>query len=99
MIETPTRESEACAHVGQLEVRKLLDDLTRAQSRGEQIEHVDDPDAHAADAGAATTLVRVHRDALHEFDGLPQCFARGRRSRGRYAPGGPPYTDARRHMT
>ncbi len=56
MIHAPTGESQTRGNIGEFEVGQLVHDLGRRQSRCQQIENVDDANAHAADAGASTTL-------------------------------------------
>lgn len=68
MVESTTRETQTGADIRDLKVGKLFDDLFRREARGEQVEDIDDANAHAADARPSPTLVGIHRDAIHEFD-------------------------------
>jgi hypothetical protein len=70
MVQAPARESQAGSHVLQLEIGKFLNDLRSRLAGGQEIKHVDDPNAHASHTWPTPTLIRVHRDAIHEFDGL-----------------------------
>jgi hypothetical protein len=40
--------------------------LCRRQPRGQEVEDVDDPDPHAADACTAPALLRVHCDSFEQ---------------------------------
>jgi hypothetical protein len=58
MIEAATGEPEASGDIRQLKIGQLTDDLFRRESGGEQIEDIDDANAHPADAGAPAALLR-----------------------------------------
>lgn len=70
MVEAPAGESQARRHILEIQIRQLGDDLLRPEARRQEIEHVDDPDAQPPNAGAASALVGVHGDALHQLDRL-----------------------------
>lgn len=69
MIHAATGEAQARRDIGGLEIRQLLNDLRRRHPGGQEIEHIDDADAHAADARTSSALLRIDGDTSHEFDG------------------------------
>ena len=62
MIKAATREPKARGDVVQFEIRQLVDDLRRRKTSSKQVEHIDHPDAHAADARPAAAFARFHGD-------------------------------------
>ena len=56
--------AKRCLKIFWFEIRHLLEDLLRGQSRRVEVEHIAHPDTHATDARPSPTLLRVHRDAL-----------------------------------
>jgi len=86
MIEPSAGEPEARRNVSQLQIRQLLEDLLRRESGGQEVKHVDDPDAHPADAGAPPALVGIYGNAVHQLDGLPHGALAGARVPGNIAP-------------
>ncbi len=64
MIEATTGEAQAGSDVVGLEIRKLLQHLFTGKAACEQIQHVGYTDAHPADAGPATALLRIDGDSL-----------------------------------
>ena len=68
MIQATTGEAEARGNIRELEIRQLRDYLLRGQAGGKKFEDVHDPDAHPANAGASTTLLRIDGDAIHQLD-------------------------------
>ena len=66
MINPPTRESEARLDVFDHEIRQLLEDLSAAQPRRQEVEHVRDTDAHPAHARTSSALGGVRGDTAHE---------------------------------
>src|SRR4029077_12717613 len=48
-----------------LKVGKLLQDLCRSQTVGQEVQNVNHADAHSPDAGASAALLGVYCDAIH----------------------------------
>jgi len=65
MVQFTTRILQARLNVFGLQIGKLLQDLRRGQSVRQEVQDVNDPDAHASDAGPSAALLRVYRDAIH----------------------------------
>jgi hypothetical protein len=58
---------ETSLNVGALKVGEVLEDFGLRDTGGEEVEHVLDANAHAADAGAASTLGGIEGDTVfHE---------------------------------
>ena len=55
---------ERLANVFLFQVRKVLDDLRRRQAVGNEVDHVGDRDAKAADGGSPGQDIGVLRDAI-----------------------------------
>ncbi len=55
---------EAGLNVGGLEVGEVLEDFSLRDAGGEEVEHVLDTDAHAANAGTTSTLGGIESDAV-----------------------------------
>jgi hypothetical protein len=55
---------EAGLNVGGLQVGKVLEDFSLRDAGGEEVEHVLDADAHAANAGTASALGGIEGDAI-----------------------------------
>ena len=70
MVESSTREAERRRDVGRLEIGQLLNDLSGGETGREQVEDVDDANAHAPDARLSPALIGVYRDPVHQFNGL-----------------------------
>lgn len=64
MIQTAAREAQASQYVIHLEVRMFSEYLLGAHAGGQQVQYVNHPNPHAADAWAPPTLVGVHRNAF-----------------------------------
>jgi len=56
VIYFPARVGDCGADIFQLKVGEFIDDLRGGEAGFEEVEHVGDSDAHAADAGTATAL-------------------------------------------
>jgi hypothetical protein len=67
MIQPTAREPQARANVFELEIWHLLDDLLGRETVGQEIQNIADPDPHTTNAGTPATLLRVYRDAIHQF--------------------------------
>lgn len=65
MIEFPAGILQAGFYVLRLKVRKLLEHLLLAQPVRQQVEDIDNTDAHAPDAGSPAALFRVNRYTIH----------------------------------
>lgn len=68
MIQAATGEAETGGDIGGLKVRQLRDDLLRREPGCEEIEDIHHADAHPADAGASTALLRIDGNAIHQLD-------------------------------
>jgi hypothetical protein len=68
MVQATAGEAETRGDIGRLEIWQLGDDLLRRQAGGEEFEDVDDADAHPANAGASSALLRIDGDAIHQLD-------------------------------
>jgi hypothetical protein len=68
MVQTPGGILEAGGDFLWLQVRILLQDLLRRLARGQQLQDVTDPDAHAADAGTAAALLRINVIRSNKLD-------------------------------
>jgi len=90
MINPPTRESEARLDVFDHEIRQLIEDLSAAQPRRQEVEHVRDTDAHPAHARTSAALGGVRRDTAHEVGHLsdPTSGVNATQSHGGAAPVG-----------
>ena len=53
--------------VVRFKIRHLFENLTSRETRGKEIQHVDNPNAHATYAGPAATLLRICGNALHQI--------------------------------
>lgn len=65
MVELAAGVLEAGLNVFGLKVRQLLQNLFGGQSVSQQVQHVNDTDAHAPDARAAAALLRINRNSIH----------------------------------
>ena len=68
MIQATTGEPETRGDIGGLEIRQLREDLIRREPGGEEIQDVNDADAHPANAGTPATLLRIDCDAIHQLN-------------------------------
>lgn len=64
MINAPAGELKACTEIIRFQVRHLLKNGGLGQTGIKKIKHVCDTDAHAANAGAPTALLRIDRNAF-----------------------------------
>ncbi len=67
MIEPTTGKLQAGRNVFGFEIRQFLKDLLLREVGSEQIQYIDDADAHPTNAGASATLLRVDRDTFNEL--------------------------------
>lgn len=67
MIESAAGELQASRNIFSFKVRQFLKDLLLRETGGQQIQHIDDADAHPTNTGPSTTLLGVDRDAFDEF--------------------------------
>jgi len=67
MIESAAGEFQARRNIFCFEVRQFFKDLLLRETGGQQVQHVDDANAHPTDTGPSTTLLGVDRDSLDEF--------------------------------
>jgi hypothetical protein len=65
MIEFAAGVLEAGPNVVRLEVWQLLQYFLGGQAISQQIQNVNDTDAHAPDAGAAAALLWINRNSIH----------------------------------
>ena len=68
MIDATARKSKSSDNVRRFKIGEFRDDPVGGQASGDEIENVDDSNSHASNTRAPTALLRVHRDAIHEFD-------------------------------
>ena len=47
-------------------IRHLFENLTSRETRGKKIQHIYNPNPHAADAGPAPTLLRICSNTVHQ---------------------------------
>ena len=66
MVEPPAGKSKAGRNVFRFEIRQLFQNLLLGESRGKQIENINHPNPHSANAGPPPALLRIHRNALDE---------------------------------
>lgn len=64
MIRLGRRVLEGGPDVLRFKVRIVCEDLLFQHSGCQQIEHIRDPDAHAANAGASAALIGIKCDAI-----------------------------------
>jgi hypothetical protein len=64
MVNATTGKPDRGIDVFGFKVGHFIKDLLRRESSQEQIQNISDADAHAANAGASATLVRVEGDAF-----------------------------------
>lgn len=67
MIEPTAGKFQTGGNIFRFEVRQLFKNLLLRKTSGQQIQHVDDSNAHPTDTGTSTTLLRVHRDTFDKF--------------------------------
>ena len=67
MIESAPCELQTGGNIFRFKVRQLFKDLLLRETRGQQIEHIDDSNSHPTDAGSSATLLRVDRATFDEF--------------------------------
>ena len=70
MIKTATRQPQTRGDVLWLQIGKLLEHLLTTEAVCEQVQHVGDPNAHAADARAATALIGIYRNSFVQYGHL-----------------------------
>jgi len=81
MIDSLAGEPEAGEDIGLGQVRELVEDLLMAQAVRQEVQHVDDADAHSSDAGPAAALLGVNGDSLGDgghLVSLPRQYTSGR---------------------
>jgi hypothetical protein len=66
MSDPATGEAQTRLHVRHLQVGQFLHDLLGTEAVGQQVKHVTDTDAHAANARFPPTLIGINRNALGE---------------------------------
>jgi hypothetical protein len=66
MTQTLACVAQAGSDVFRLEVGQLFQNLSRRKAGGQQLQHVDNADAHSADAWLAAALFRVDRYSFRE---------------------------------
>ena len=64
IVHTASGVEKAGRDVFELQIRKLLDNLSRRHSGGEQLQYVDDTNAGVANTGAAAADTRIDGDAV-----------------------------------
>lgn len=64
MIDATAYKAQAGLNVFRLEIGKFLNDLSRGQSIGKQIQNVADSNSHAPNAGAAATLIGINGNSF-----------------------------------
>src|SRR5690606_30042118 len=67
MIQAPGSVLKSGRDVLTLQIGEVREDLLRRLPFGEPLEHIDDAHTHAADAGAAATLVGIDGDAVEQL--------------------------------
>lgn len=67
MIDLPACVRYGGAHVIELEVWQLIDNLRWAAARFDQVKNVRDANAHAANARPPAALARIESDAVEQF--------------------------------
>jgi hypothetical protein len=65
--ESAAGKLQASGNVFRFEIRQFFKDLLLRKTCGQQIQHVDDADAHPTNTGSSATLLGVDRDAFDEF--------------------------------
>ena len=68
MIQATAGEAKTRGDIGELQIRQLREDLLRREPGREEIQDVDDTDAHPANARTPTALLRIDGDAIHQLD-------------------------------
>ena len=68
MIHATTGEAEARGDIRGIEIGQLREDLLQREPGGQEIEDVNDTDAHSAHARTPATLLRIDGDAIHQLD-------------------------------
>jgi hypothetical protein len=67
MIHVPSSMAQSRLDIVHLEIRKFLQDLVGIQAGGKEIEDVNNPNAHTANARAPAALLRVDRDSVGQL--------------------------------
>ena len=67
MVEPATGKSQAGRNVFRFEIRQLFENLLLGESCSKQIENIDHPNPHSANAGPPPALLRIHRNTFDEF--------------------------------
>ena len=67
MVQTTTREAEACSDVLRLKIWQLFEHLRLRESGSEEVEDVDDPDPHPAHAGSSPALTGTDGDPIRNI--------------------------------
>jgi hypothetical protein len=95
VVELAAGVLKASPNVFGLKVRQLLQHLLGGQAVPQQVQNVNDADAHAPDAGAAAALLWIDRDAIHTcIVHLPSRFCTFNFSRAAMCLTAGIYTDA-----
>lgn len=67
MIKFARRIMQRGLQVCHLQIWHFLEDLIGRKTGREKIQHIDDSNAHAANARAAPALLRIYRNSLKQF--------------------------------
>lgn len=67
MVNPLSSEAQTGGDIGLVEVRKLFENLRKAQTVGEKVQDICDSDAHAPDTGAAATLFGIDGNTLGDL--------------------------------
>lgn len=76
MIESAAGKLQAGGNIFRFEIRQFFKDLLLRETGGQQIQHVDDADAHPTNTGSSATLFGIDCDAFDEFS-HGYCFLDG----------------------
>jgi hypothetical protein len=66
VVQTATGELQRCLDVRQLQIGQLLNHLLGTEPRGQKIQNISNPDAHATDTGPTSANAGIHGDAVHQ---------------------------------
>ena len=77
MIQPARRIQETSRDIVGLQIREVAEDLLTRLAGGQELQHVNHAQAHAADAWAAFALLWTDSDSLKEVSRCHDAFGRG----------------------
>ena len=68
MVKATARKPQAGTDILKFKIRQFLKNLLRGEAVGEKVQHVANPNSHAANAGPPSALLWVHCDPMCKFN-------------------------------